>query len=371
MEKKIVMAAGLFPPDIGGPATYAAMVAKRLPDHGFTVEVVPYGAVRLVAKWRRHLTYFWQLWRASRGADVVYALDGVSVGVPAFLVSRLRRIPLVVRLGGDYAWEQGAQRFGITDPLDVYTENRQEYALPVRMLARVQDFVVSRATLVILPSQYLRSIVTTWSGIKADRLQVVYSALFPLPAPPNRAQVREQLAYNRFTIFSAARLVPWKGMVTLVKVLANVPEAQLVIAGDGPEANKIRETTALLRVTDRVRLVGSLSKEALGSAIYGADVFAYNTAYEGLSHQLLEVMDLGVPIVTTNIGGNTELIEDGVSGRLLAPNDEVAFTEVIKSLMQNKDLGARYVQNARLRVADFTKEASVEHLASLLHKYVS
>ena len=107
---KILLAAGIFPPDIGGPATYAQMLDDELPKVGIDVTVVPYGLVRSLPKAIRHLAYMRLLWKESKGCSVIYALDPMSVGVPARLVAVLKRKKFVVRLGGDYAWEQGVQR---------------------------------------------------------------------------------------------------------------------------------------------------------------------------------------------------------------------------------------------------------------------
>ena len=370
-ETRVLIAAGLFPPDIGGPATYAAMVAKRLPEHGMAVTVLPYGEVRSVRKVFRHLMYTWRLWQQSKGTDVVYALDAMSVGWPALIVSRLRRIPLVVRLGGDYAWEQGSQRFGVTDTLDEFTkQGPKAYGWRVRLFAWLQRSVVKRAARVIVPSKYLRSIVIQWPGVNPNRIEVVYSALFPLPIESSRDELRKQLEFSSFTLLSAGRLVPWKGMAALIDMLVlvqkQIPDATLIIAGEGPEEITITEAAKAAGVSKSVRLVGGLSKGALGAAIKASDVFVYNTAYEGLSHQLLEVMDLGVPVVTTTVGGNPEIVSDNVSGRLVAHNDMEAMAAAVLRIAASEDTRTRLVQNARVRVKDFTADKSAATIADIL-----
>lgn len=370
---KILLATGLYPPEIGGPATYARMLEEELPKHGFELVVVPYGQVRDRSRFTRHLAYAKLLWSAAKDIDVVYALDPISVGVPAWVVSFLRRKPLMVRLGGDYAWEQGQQRFGLTVGLDEYTKRPRRAPLAVRVLAAVQTFVVNRARVVVLPSEYLKSIVASW-GVPPDRLVVIYSALFPLQAPESRTTLREQLSFTNFTITSVGRLVPWKGFGTLLRCVAALQQPErvvdLVIAGDGPEEASLRSEIERLKVTDRVRLVGRLSKDALAAAIKASDCFVLNTGYEGLSHQLLEVMDLGTPIVTTTVGGNPELIRDGVTGLLVPVNDEAAIIEAITRLRDNEALRARLVQHARVRTHDFAKGKVVLELAQLIREKI-
>src|SRR3989338_6868609 len=102
----IIIATGIFPPDIGGPATYVPLLAQELSKKGHTIMVVTYadtaGVVvgdgyrvekvsRNIPKGWRHLWYFWKIVRNSRGVDSIYAQDPVSAGVPAVLASMICR----------------------------------------------------------------------------------------------------------------------------------------------------------------------------------------------------------------------------------------------------------------------------------------
>ena len=374
MSKRITVAAGLYPPDIGGPATYARMIEEGLPGRGIELSVLPFGTVRSLPKIVRHLAYTWKLYRKTKDTGAVYALDSVSVGLPALLVARTRGVPLFIRLGGDYAWEQGRQRFGVTATLDEYTADRKPHGWLVRLLSWLQDLVVSRAGLVIVPSQYLKSIVTTWPEVKEERIKVIYSALFPLSVETPKTDLRNQLKYEGTVLISVGRLVPWKGFALLIPSLVDlqkiIPDVTLVIAGDGTERKALEALAKETKVADRVRFVGSLSKDALGAAIRAADIFVLNTGYEGLSHQILEVMDLGVPVVTTNVGGNPELVEDGVNGLLVPYNDKGALIEALVRMAESETLRERCTQNARLKVQEFSKEKVLDELAETINTLV-
>lgn len=370
---KLLITTGLYPPDIGGPATYSKMLEETLHAHAIDLVVIPFGKVRHLPKVIRHFAFFFLLLKEVWHADIVYALDPMSVGVPARVVAFLARKQFIIRLGGDYAWEQGQQRFGVTQSLDEYTHTPQKNAWQVRLLASVQTRIVKSAQFVILPSEYLKSIVKTW-GIDDEKIRVIYSALFPLEVVGSKEVIRQQLSYEGVVIVSVGRLVPWKGFDKLIEAIAilknDIPDISLVIIGDGPEYNTLLAKIQECHVEGRVRLVGRLSKDALGAAIKGADVFVLNTAYEGLSHQLLEVMDIGVPIVTTNIGGNPELITDGISGTLVEVGDTEELAKAIMHLVANEQTRVRLSQNARLRTQDFTQEAVVEKFATFLHTEV-
>src|SRR3989338_4633570 len=119
---KIVIATPLYPPESGGPATYAKVLEQELPKHGFEVTLVKFSDVR--KRWFRHLRYFRLMLKAARGADLVYALDAVSVGFPAMLAAKGRRKRFVVKVVGDFAWEQGSQRFQKVGSLDEFVRRR-------------------------------------------------------------------------------------------------------------------------------------------------------------------------------------------------------------------------------------------------------
>lgn len=370
---RILIATGLYPPEIGGPATYTRMLERNLPEHGIELVVAPYGWVRRYPKPFRHLVYAWKLLRESRDCDVMYALDPVSVGFPVYLVHKLTKKKYLLRVPGDYAWEQGQQRFGVTELLDEFVHEEQRRHPLVRLLKAIQRKVADSAKQIVVPSQYMKGIVSAW-GIDPDKVTVIYSALYPLEVSQSREKLREMFDYKGVVIATAGRLVPWKGIETLVKMMPLLKEkigpVTLVVMGDGPLKEKLQRTAQKLGVSDRVRLVGRMPKDTLGAAIKGADVFVLNTAYEGMSHQLLEVMDLGVPVVTTNVGGNPELISDGTTGLMVGYDNAEHLVDAIERIATHEQLREHVIQHARLRVKDFEEEKVVGVLVQLLREVV-
>lgn len=365
----MLVATGLYSPDIGGPATYTSMLEDKLQNCGIDLTVLPFGTVRHLPKVVRHFVFMYRLWELAKKTDIIYALDSISVGVPAYIVSVLTHKPFIVRLGGDYAWEQGRQRFGLEASLDEYTAQKKQAPLLVRVFAGIQSYVVKRAVRVVAPSEYLKGIIATW-GVAESKIEVIYSALFPLEVTESKAILREQLSYTGTVITTVGRLVPWKGFLELVDVFAELheenPDTTLVIIGDGPLQEELVEKIHTLELTDSIRLQGRVGKQTLAAAIKGSDLFVLNTSYEGLSHQLLEVMDLGVPIVTTNVGGNPELITDGVSGLLVPPLDNQELKSAIKRLLENESLRVRLTQSARVRIQAFNPDVVVKELIALV-----
>ena len=182
--------------------------------------------------------------------------------------------------------------------------------------------------------------------------------------------LRKELNYSHPTIVSAGRLVPWKGFEILINVVDELkehyPHISLIIAGDGEEYAKLETQVSDLKLSQHVRFIGSVTKDTLGAVIKAADVFVLNTAYEGLSHQLIEVMNIGTPIVTTTAGGNSELITDGVDGFLVEFNNKAKLAEAIMRVINHPESRERIVQSARGRSKQFSKESAVQEIVMVL-----
>src|ERR1043166_7222379 len=219
---KILVATGLYPPESGGPATYSKLLEEKLPASGFAVEVLPFSRVRHLPKVARHAAYFFACASLARKADLVYALDTVSVGVPAALAALLARKKFMVRVPGDYAWEQARQRFGVEDELEEF--QHKSYGLRVALLRLAQRFVVRRARAVVVPSEYMKKIVSGWlvpsarEGTNPAKVHRIYTSI-AVPPPYELPADRPQ----GFLILSFGRNVPWKGFEALARVAARAP----------------------------------------------------------------------------------------------------------------------------------------------------
>ena len=333
MTKKILIATGVYPPESGGPATYAKLLEERLPALGFEVSVLPFSKVRHLPKIFRHAAYFWKCLRMARGADIILAQDTVSVGLPSALAALVARKKFLVRVPGDYAWEQGSQRFGATVPIDEFQSHY--FGVRVALLRAVQKFVVRRALRVIAPSEYLRSLTILWGASPKRGVRIYNGIEFPLPVtlPPERPK--------GFLVVTSARRVPWKGVDRLERVVAREKGWSLFVADTLPRA------------------------QALGWA-KTADVFVLNSSYEGLSHTLIEVMFLGTPIVATSVGGNPELIRDGVDGLLIHAQDDEALHAALKKIEQDRGAALARGRSAMERAKEFSIDKTLDRLVALI-----
>ena len=334
---RVLIATGVYPPESGGPATYAKLLEERLPALGFVLSVLPFSRVRHLPKIIRHAAYFWNCLRMARAADVVYALDTVSVGLPSALAAKMLHKKFIVRVPGDYAWEQARQRFGVKDELDAFQS--KSYGMRTGILRAIQRFVARSARVVVVPSEYMKRVVTGW-GVK--NISVIYSSIdlaaaYELPFDYAQGKPRPE----GFLVVSSGRRVPWKHFDAIERVVAREKGWHFFLAENLPRA------------------------QALGW-VKTADVFVLNSTYEGLSHALVEAMALSTPVVATAVGGNPELIEDGVDGLLVPPNNDEALYAAIKKVETDKEAARARAQSARAALGRFSIERTIGKLAELL-----
>ena len=315
----ILIATGIYPPEIGGPATFVPAIVQRWVAAGHTVRVVTYGdaQTRRTDTWPvevvrrnggpvvRYVRYFFRVLRAARTADVVFAQGGVSEGLPAMAAACVRNVPCVVRIPGDYAWEMSMQRSGGGELLDAFVRHRHSGV--IRFYEWAERWVTGHARAVIVPSEYLKQIVGQW-GVPESRISVVYNGIEPLPNSGLREETRRELGIGaERMMLTVVRAVPWKGGDFLIPLLNRLPaDVHLAIAGDGPSLDEWKQIADSQGVSSRVRFLGRVTRTEVARWMRGADVFVLASGYEGFPHVVYEAVSIGLPCVVSNKGGNPE-----------------------------------------------------------------
>ncbi|OGF91545.1 hypothetical protein A3H04_02665 [Candidatus Giovannonibacteria bacterium RIFCSPLOWO2_12_FULL_43_11c] len=329
---KILIATGIYPPDVGGPATYSALLIKEFPKRGVQAKILSFGWVRGYPKILRHFIYFLRVIKLGRDCDIIYAQDPVSVGLPAILASKLLGKKFVIKIVGDYAWEQGIQRFGVKELLDEFLDKK--YGFAVEFLKKIERYVARNSNAVIVPSNYLAQVLGKW-GVGLGKISVIYNTVFVPASPRNRA--KENI------LFSAGRNVPWKGFAILLEL--NIPNAKII--------------------------TGNFPKEEYEKFLSSCAIFLLNTGYEGFSHQILEAMSLGLPIITTNAGGNKEIVENEKNALVVEYNNKEAWTHAITRLLGDENLQKKLSEGARATAQKFLQKdmvgETIKVLENILH----
>lgn len=331
---KVLIAADIFPPQSGGPATYAVNLANEFTKQGIDIKIVSLNPdsdasrvtcsvypVTFKNKILKYLQYLWLLFKNSKNVDVIYAMGPVNAGLSALIVAKLCGKKFVVKVVGDYAWEQwqnqksqpkdgrpGAEKIKNQNARLVNVDEFQSLKSfgKIGWLNQIERLVVKQANKVIVPSQYLKKIVISW-GVKIKNIEVIYNEV--------EFKVAEPIKHpGEKWVVSVGRLVSWKGMDTLIEVLSDISKQfpgdgwKLKIVGDGPEMKNLMKQIEDNNLADIVQLTGNLPKEKTLSYIASANAFVLNSAYEGYSHVLVEAHNQGVPVIVSDAGGNSEMV---------------------------------------------------------------
>jgi len=375
LNKKILLVAGIFPPDIGGPATYTKKVADELTERGSLVNVICYANekkdsfepyyIKRIFRYRSRLArygaYFWNLISLMKKNDIVYCQGPMSAGLPCTLASLVTGKEFFLKVVGDPSWEMARNKKITTDNIDEFQE-RKSFSFIARVMRAVQKFVCHRSKLIIVPSLYLKGIVKQW-GIDDNKIEVIYNAT-------NLPVIDKKESSDRPTILSVGRLVDWKGFDQLIDLMTEMiketPKLLLLIVGDGPLKNELQNKIDDLDLNDNIRLTGKVSKDEVFQYMQSADVFVLNTSYEGLPHIVLEAMAARLPVIITRVGGNVEVVNDGENGFLYNLGDIDDLKKKIELLLSDKNLGKRLSNTAYKNVQQYSWENNLKSLVNLI-----
>ena len=367
---KILITSPIFPPDLGGPATYVPSVAADLVRRGHDVTVVafcsdpaptgwPFRVVSIPRRWLplRYLHDFLAVLREAGRHDLVYINEHLALHVA--LAARLRGTPSIVRTYVDGTWEISHRLGWHDDTIDEY--QLRHYGWKVELLRALQRTWWGWVRRIIVPSRFIQGLVEG-HGVTPQKIALIHNAYHgPLAFDESRESCRQRLGVpaGRVVLLTICRLMIWKGVDGLIRVLQSLPAGHhLYVAGEGDELQSWTALASQLGLAERVHFLGHVPHEHLMAWIRAADVFLLNSTYEGLSHTLLEVMWLGTPAAVSAIGGNVELIEDGVNGRRFAPSDLPAIAAAVGAIVGDPARARLYAERSKAKAeAGFAREA--------------
>lgn len=366
---KIEIVSGIWPPDVGGPASHAPEVAAWLAARGHVVEALVTADERPAAeaypvRWVsrslpvgvRHAAAVRVLAARARQADVIYATGMIG---RSSVAAALARTPLVLKVTSDPAFERASRR-GIVG--GEVTEFQDVSGGPaVFALRAARNAALHRAAHVVCPSAFMAELAVSW-GVPEQRVTVL-----PNPAPLPEEAVVAHLSDRPALVF-AGRLTPQKDLGLALHALALVPEATLTIAGEGAERPRLEVVCAELGLGDRVHFVGPLPRATVLGLMRDADAVVLSSAWENFPHGLVEALAMGTPVIATRTGGVPEIVEDGKNGLLVGPGDAAAFAAALRRFLADPALQGRLRAAARPSVARFQQDAVYSRLEEILRE---
>ncbi|MHB8470406.1 MAG: glycosyltransferase family 4 protein [Gaiellaceae bacterium] len=367
---RVLVVSGIWPPDVGGPASHAPAFAAYLHARGCAVEVVttataapvegPYPVhwvSRALPKGVVHVVGAAAIARRALRADVVYT---TGMFARSGAGARAAGTPVVLKLTGDPAFERARWRGRVGN--DIESFQRGGGGIEGAVLRRVRAWTLASAAHIVVPSEYLRRHVIGW-GVPAALVTVVPNALPDVAAVQDRVALRRRLGIEGPTLAFAGRLGPQKALGVALAALAAAPGVSLLVAGDGEARAELEAGAAGLG--GRVRFLGARQRHEVLELFAASDATLLSSSWENFPHTVVESLSVGVPVIATRVGGVPEIVADGVNGLLVPPGDAPALAAAIRRYFAEDELRERLTAAAAASVSRFAESvvfAQLEHV---------
>ena len=198
------------------------------------------------------------------------------------------------------------------------------------------------------------------------RVDIVPLGIYP-NAHPNKTRQDLDLPGDKFVFVTIGRLVKRKNLEDLLHIFRDVEKTVpsiLLVIGDGPEKDNIRNLAIQLGIHDAVRLLGRVSDEEKFQYLTASDVYLSTAIHEGFGIVFLEAMECGLPVISYDRGGQTDFLREGKTGYLIELGNKGNFILKLKELLNSEP--------SRMEIRDhnknYVKEFYIEHVAE---KYIS
>lgn len=189
-------------------------------------------------------------------------------------------------------------------------------------------------------------------GWPADRITVIANGIDTAPVEAgDRARGRALLGAvgDQPLVLTLARLEPEKGLETVARAAALVPDTRFVVAGEGADRAELEALIAGMGLSDRVVLPGRMTQ--VPDLLAACDLFVLPSRHEGMPIAIIEAMAAGTPVIASDIPGTNEIIEHGVTGLLVRVDDPTGLADAIRTVLDDGALRDRLVTAARNQVA--------------------
>jgi glycosyltransferase involved in cell wall biosynthesis len=369
----VLVVSGIWPPDVGGPASHAPQVAHFLLQRGHGVAVVTTAPAqpapepfpvhwisRSVPKGLVHLRTGLEVARRAVAADVVYTTGMFGRSAAG---ATLARRPYVVKLTADPAFER-ARRRGIVGG-DVDQFQRAGGGTKVAFLRAARDRELRGAAHVFTPSAYLGELAVSW-GVRAERVSVLPNPSPPIPELAPRDALRSGFHMDGPTLAFAGRLTAQKALGDALAALSRTEGVTLLIAGDGDQRAPLEALVAELGLDARVRFLGPLPRDRIIELFRAADASILSSSWENFPHTVVEALAAGTPVLATSAGGVAEVVRDGENGLLVAPGDVRGLAEAIRRFFGDAVLRDRLRAASVASVAEYSPELVFARLEETL-----
>ena len=348
----ILITVGIFPPDIGGPASFVPKISNFLIENGHNVKIICLSDVSnnniednldvirirrsdsLPIRWIKTI---YQIVKNGRNSDLIF-VNGL--GVESTIAALILKKQLIRKIVGDPVWERTYNQKRTTESFDEFQNNKHSFLIEVQKLLR--NWSINSAEIVITPSDHLKNFVSEL-GFSNKILKI-----------NNGVHITDIKRTNvhraDINLLIISRLVIQKNINIVIEAmeLLDNKNVKLSIIGEGGEFGKLEGVIQDLKLQNQVQLLGKIDNNIISKFLLTADIFIQASDYEGLPHSVLEAINYEIPILSTEVGGCKDLLNDGERGFIIpSPPDKKIIAENINFIINNKDEATKRADAAK------------------------
>ncbi len=239
-----------------------------------------------------------------------------------------------------------------------------------RVALRLTDQIVDG---VVVNCRQLENHLHTDEGVSRGRIRLCYNGIDTSRFHPQQSQRMEALAGASLVIGVVCALRPEKGLPTLVEAFARIhaerPEVRLVIVGSGPMLPALESMRAELQLGESCLFVPS-TRDVV-AWLHSIDIFVLPSLSEAFSNSLMEAMACGCAVIASRVGGNPELVGEGVTGLLFTPSDAGSLQQALRIFVDKPETRRAFaVAGAEMIRARFSREAAAAAMGIIYDSYL-
>ncbi len=339
---KILVTVGIFPPDIGGPATFVPEIVNYLQnEHNYEIDILTLSDNQnlkikdelSVNKIDRNLPlpYRWlitilKIYKLGKDKDLIF-VNGL--GTETTIANIFLKKKIIRKIVGDPVWERAYNKSKTSYSFDDFQE--KNYGISILLQKKIRNFSIKKSDIVVTPSQHLKKFIINL-GYK-NKIESINNGV---RIPKESKQIFKQDQLN-ITILS--RLVSHKNIEKVIEAISdlNNPLIKLNIVGEGPEMDRLKSISLK---SDKVNIIfhGKLNRKEIDNIFLNSDLYIQASNYEGLPHSLLEAMSFGIPVLCTPVGECKEVLGNEDRGYFLdLPVSQNNIKSKISKIISEKD----------------------------------
>lgn len=341
---RVLVTVGIFPPDIGGPATFVPKIAKYFQDElNYEIEILTLSDNKnsninddfsvkridrnlpIIYRW---LKTIFTIYKLGKNKDLIF-VNGL--GTEATIANIFLNKKIIRKIVGDPVWERAYSKAKISESFDEFQV--KNYGFSISLQKKVRSFSIKKSDIVVTPSQHLKNFILNL-GFK-NKIEIINNGVF-IPEENTNIFTNDQI---NITIVS--RLVSHKNIEKIIKAISdlNSPLINLNIIGDGPELNQLQKISLESNNKDNIIFHGKLNRDEIDHIFLNSDIYIQASNYEGLPHSLLEAMSYGIPVLCTPVGECKEILGNEDRGYILdLPVSKNNIKSKISEIIGEKDI---------------------------------